>query len=303
VKRSSDTDDGSLDLLLDTICNTFGGVLFISMLVVILLGMSSRQAGLTPPDPEAQAALEALERDRSQSAAKLRTLRSALAIQQQIERQIDDPGLRATVRRLHELQAARDARSAQVDAARAQISQAQIEVNRITRSLADARSAHARAAAELQQAEQELEREMSVRTRTARLPRLRPTIKTEVPFFLRQGRLSALLQPAPAGGMTRNTAESTVRTDAAGLQLAEPVPGAGTPVRGDGSARAAVEQRIAQFNRDRHFIAVVVWPDSFAEFAVVKDILVRQGFEYRLMPWPDGEPIPLGGSTAAALVQ
>ena len=39
----------SLDLLLDTICNTFGGILFIAMLVVILTSQISRDAAPSAP--------------------------------------------------------------------------------------------------------------------------------------------------------------------------------------------------------------------------------------------------------------
>jgi hypothetical protein len=39
----------SLELLLDTICNTFGGVLFIAMMVVLLLQQTSKD--VPPPTP------------------------------------------------------------------------------------------------------------------------------------------------------------------------------------------------------------------------------------------------------------
>ncbi len=57
MTQRNSSDDGSLDLLLDTICNTFGGVLFISLLVVILLNMSSNEAASTPPEEATQAEL------------------------------------------------------------------------------------------------------------------------------------------------------------------------------------------------------------------------------------------------------
>ena len=41
MSRKSSASSDSLDLLLDTICNTFGGVLFIAMLVIILLNISA----------------------------------------------------------------------------------------------------------------------------------------------------------------------------------------------------------------------------------------------------------------------
>ncbi len=54
-RRSLMSDTSSLELLLDTICNTFGGIVFVSLLVVILVNMSSRETADTPPEPVTQA--------------------------------------------------------------------------------------------------------------------------------------------------------------------------------------------------------------------------------------------------------
>ena len=43
MTRKQVQSEGSLDLLLDTICNTFGGVVFIALLVVLLLRLSPVQ--------------------------------------------------------------------------------------------------------------------------------------------------------------------------------------------------------------------------------------------------------------------
>ena len=43
-RHKADLDESSLELLLDTICNTFGGVLFISILVVIMVNLSTKES-------------------------------------------------------------------------------------------------------------------------------------------------------------------------------------------------------------------------------------------------------------------
>jgi hypothetical protein len=40
---------------------------------------------------------------------------------------------------------------------------------------------------------------------------------------------------------------------------------------------------LAPFSPARHHIALAVWPDSFAEFRLVRDHLVRRGFNYELL--------------------
>ena len=54
MSRRAEDDGGSLELLLDTICNTFGGIVFISILVVMLLNFTQEETLPRPPDPELQ---------------------------------------------------------------------------------------------------------------------------------------------------------------------------------------------------------------------------------------------------------
>ena len=49
MSRRRAAKQDSLELLLDTICNTFGGVLFIAILVVMLLQQTGK--GVSPPPP------------------------------------------------------------------------------------------------------------------------------------------------------------------------------------------------------------------------------------------------------------
>ena len=57
MRKVSDHDDG-LDLLLDAICNTFGGIVFIALLVVLLLGNTS--AIKAPPVQDSRSPSEIL---------------------------------------------------------------------------------------------------------------------------------------------------------------------------------------------------------------------------------------------------
>ena len=88
MSRKREGPDGSLELLLDTICNTFGGVLFISILVVILLNMSSKQAETTPPTDAARAELIEAQARLSKTNDELEQLLTAIQTQEQISGQI-----------------------------------------------------------------------------------------------------------------------------------------------------------------------------------------------------------------------
>ncbi|MGH7138338.1 MAG: hypothetical protein ACREHD_21520, partial [Pirellulales bacterium] len=72
----------SLDLLLDTICNTFGGVVFIAILVTLLLQMTGGPQIEAPPDAAQHEELVALENERDEVEARLKSLREAAAQQE-----------------------------------------------------------------------------------------------------------------------------------------------------------------------------------------------------------------------------
>src|SRR4051812_43846695 len=77
-RRTGPTADSSLELLLDTICNTFGGVLFISLLVVILLNHTGQAFQRKAPSPAAQDELKRLRHDLDESARRATTLEATL---------------------------------------------------------------------------------------------------------------------------------------------------------------------------------------------------------------------------------
>ncbi|MFC1757866.1 hypothetical protein ACFL2H_03740, partial [Planctomycetota bacterium] len=104
MKRSIDSNDSSLELLLDTICNTFGGILFISVLVVILLNLSGQQSTETPVNEELHHELMESRIRLAQAKESLSQLRSALEVQAKIESQIVDPDLRDKIKKLRDLQ-------------------------------------------------------------------------------------------------------------------------------------------------------------------------------------------------------
>src|SRR5687768_3661347 len=97
MSRKSSASSDSLDLLLDTICNTFGGVLFIAMLVIILLNMSGEKAASVPATPDAQAQLAAAQAEMVRAQTELDQLRRAAAEQAKLASQFSDPKIKSLV--------------------------------------------------------------------------------------------------------------------------------------------------------------------------------------------------------------
>jgi len=65
----------------------------------------------------------------------------------------------------------------------------------------------------------------------------------------------------------------------------------------DGGSSAALTAELAPFEKGDYYLAVFVWPDSFAHFRELKAVIVRQGYEYRLVPLPQGEKVFMGAKS------
>jgi hypothetical protein len=74
-------------------------------------------------------------------------------------------------------------------------------------------------------------------------------------------------------------------------------------VNANPTRNAAIERRIKSIDKNQYFLKIFVWPDSFKQFLVVKSLVVRQGFEYNLVPMKAGEKVTLGSSSGAEPVQ
>ena len=71
ARRAAAISDDNLELLLDTMCNAFGGVIFIAMLLAVVAQFAEVQ--VKPDLPE----MKTLERQRVELDGKLNTLRTA----------------------------------------------------------------------------------------------------------------------------------------------------------------------------------------------------------------------------------
>jgi hypothetical protein len=299
-RRAASAD--SLDLLLDTICNTFGGVLFIAILVIIIANVSGRTAATVPPSEAARQQLARARDDLAASQQELDTLRRAAQEQTQLARLFGDPKLKALVAdsssQQSSLAAAAAARASHLQDA----AEAQAEANRVAEALAALDAALAKTQKQLAAIQQQLAAERQLRTRTVNLPKQRVTTKEQVAFLLRGGRLYAHRRIGPDGKVALDTADTQVVTQGQAAYL-EPVAGGGTPVGPAGDKSGAIGQKIAGWNPRQHFLTVAVWPDSFEHFPALRQLFVERGFEYQLMPLPDGERVTLTDAPVSKVVQ
>jgi len=303
MSRKSAPSGDSLDLLLDTICNTFGAILFIAMLVAILTNQVSRDAAPKRPSAESSRALRRLRGELTESESRLTKLRQAVRQREDLERRFASPESRGLLESLRSLDDSTDEQTKERAQKLADVAESQADLEETARELEQFAQQMADAQERLRLEKQQLENEASLRSRTSQVPRQRATQKAPIPFFLKAGRFCAFAHRDADGQIVQNEAETRIVEEQPEKKFVEPVAGAGLAIAVDGSNAAEIADRLSDFDKDQHFLSVFVYRDSFAQFESLKNEMIRGGFEYHLVPFPDDGKVYLDNQTEPMLVQ
>lgn len=284
MKRRRKPPLDSLGLLLDTICNAFGGILFITLLLAVLVRMTPTTTEASPAQgaPSAEE-LRALAEQSADLQSEIKTV--TLAVEQLSPLQADDPVLQELA------DSVRDKRS-QAEQAREQRSATLQEVAEDRAEAAEINERNAAVDAEfeartdqLAELQGDLETAKAKKTTQTGRSQVEQTNKIPVGIIIRYGRMYVWHLYSPQGvrlGMNPDDMFIVERTPR-GI-VCSPIPFKGVPIPDDSANGQPIVDRLSQFDSDRHFLDIVVWPDSFKEFGHLRNILVSVGFEYNLLP-------------------
>jgi hypothetical protein len=287
MARRKNVEASSLELLLDTICNTFGGIIFLAILMAILVQMAGPHARQSA-DAATQQELASLDARKTGIAAELDALRRVVEQQDRLVERLVKPEDREETERLLSFKRSKSGLTSAKLESLGEINSHEIEVGRIAQELASLDAARAQAEAQLSELETALRAELRSRTINTKLPKIQATDKRGVPICLAQDRLTVLIKPR--AGLVYNDKEFDIRIDPmTGRRSIRPKSGAGTPLAADSRSRDAVVARLAGFNKDKDYLAIFVWPDSFDQFKELRGVMVDLGFSYRLVPMPPGQ--------------
>lgn len=270
----------SLDLILDTVCNTFGCILLLALLVSIV----ARHAG-----------------------SRLRPSLEALELQKRWEDEWDrnramQAEWQALTKQLAELPQGAEALGRQEQSLRDQCRQLVQEIQRLESQRQQLQQKHDQAKHQSEDLRRTLDRvraELDLAAKSLAEKKDEVVLsmehealgKSRVSLIVRFGRLYVWHRYNALGlraGL--NTDEFRVVGREPDGVLTQPKPYAGVPLDAPG-ADAQVAQRLRAFRPQAQALDVAVWPDSFAEFTVLRRVAVRMGFEYRLLPMSEGEPL------------
>lgn len=288
--RRRPLDDSSLDLLLDTICNVFGGILFLALLVVL----TSRQLPThrSRPVVEGQVTSEQVirrELERLQiEQAGLQQKHAALVAAADLTSTGIDPAMLEAVasasERQQDLESQVVAQRQVVADLERQIEQHRQRTQRAVIASRDAKTQLASRQARQRQAEAE-------RTSQLRMPRSRPSDKREFIVAISGGKLFFPCRYDGDGHLLGWDEGVVVAIDNTVLRLR---PEGGIGIDDEAAAAEAIQPIVTKVRPRTHCIAIAVWPDAYPQFRLVRDALVKAGFEYKLVLLPDEGKLSLG---------
>lgn len=283
-------DSDSLDLLLDTITNTFGGILFIAMLVVVLVSLTQPRRERRGDDSSALAStsqdLARLEYERS-------VLERSLRLQKVTWEESRSPETRALLEEVARLDDAVATLDRTQDQLRQQIEEYESQIK-----------ARKEQAEELQRKASQLEEEIPLLVRSIRkeLEQMRvagqkPVLKhAETVGFtavLRYGKLYFPDRFDTTGTIRTgvNLDEMIILSESVNEIIITPNPAAGTDANDARAVRERFESLPSLRSPQTTHIVVCVWDDSFGEFGIVRRVLVELGYRYRLILVPTGDGV------------
>jgi len=279
VRRGGAGDISSLDLLLDTICNTFGGIVFIALLLAILAQAAGETAKV-----DTTAERRRLENTRRQQQVEELTA-SVHALEKKLQKSSSPPALATNT-------AASDLAQAMATNAllRAEVEAKEAAVAAVKSSLGAERlkdSEKDRDVALIRRKIDELAVPASRETAPVavrRLPRVGKVAGTYMTRWVavHRGRFH-MIDPI------EHTSKALlgVEFDPAVRVHHEPdswvvelPPGGGQPIRAGCERAGVLAALLAKIAPQRHVIRFMVDPDSFAEFNYIKELLVSRGYRY-----------------------
>jgi prefoldin subunit 5 len=240
MARTSQPTD-SLELLLETICNTFGAILFIALLVVILL----QQAGRTPQTDtspvQSPAELAWLEHELNTLRDEAQQLRERQQSRQQQLAAVAPLVLQALTTDRSSQRSRRDPLEAERTAVRQAVAAA-VELARRKAPLDELDRQRRRTQEQIDKLQQELQRLHASKTREVRTPLVTTeSSRREAAIVVQYGRMSLCCRDTARGTeIGPNLDDFLVLDEVAGHLRLTPKPTAGTALNDSPECRAAI---------------------------------------------------------------
>jgi len=295
-RRRAESD--SLDMLLDTICNVLGGIVFIVMLIAVLAFARAGDDSLLrgKSRAEVQAAFGEASRIVRLELRRDELLEALAALSPEVEVAADDStDIESRRLELMELLAEAESRRARLEELRQRV---RGDVRELAEQVDDAEGMAAELERQIESLTRRVEQERARRTVEARLPIRRTTRREPIHCVIRGDRIHVLwtLDPntrTPAWGRTEPRDVRSVRTPVAGGDQVDIhlLPNGGFRINEDFATHPRWRELIATAAREQTFLSFFVEASGFESFLQVKAATLGAGFQYDVMTWDGVEPV------------
>jgi len=300
---NQDSGGGSLDLLLDTMCNLFGGIVFVALLVALLAGDgASKKVNQTlhPTEDLLQREIVNLQADRD-------ALRQSIEEEQKKSEKSKDSKVSADQQAVlilkSELNALREGLKLVVEnppkgqdlgeflkknkERKIQLENESVALNNKAKSLKEEKERLANRLADLEERGKKV---ASERTQDFRFPRERPTAKKRLWILVHYDSFYPVFDLRGSGSMRLDLIDVSELPGKTVIQA----------IRGRGLKSAQeFSDWLSGLNASEMFPVFVVYPDSFSKYMTIRDIALKNKIEYGSKFEEEGEPLTLvteGGS-------
>lgn len=295
-RRNRNADDG-LELFLDTICNTFGGIIFLAILLAIITQTKSLvESSGTSEVPSTAAEVRELQQRMDEVEASIASLNSALSEMPEVEVSDDLAEFFEKDMQLKEFQAEIQQLRQDSESAKEKIT-ALLEENAELTEENEAIPAKLRSLREdVQERADEISSVIQEKETLLRLPRETVTSKSSSLVLLQQGR--AYIAGQYNSLLNRMDGPHVETEDIAGGKVISPKRGSGVLV-GD----RALRDLLRTTKQRGMIITLAVWPDSYEIFASLKQNLVDIDLKYQIWVQRPGEELEISIGTGNSRAQ
>jgi len=293
--RKQPVQADSLELLLDTICNMFGGIVFISLLVILMLQQS---AGTTPEEDLVDLlAIEKLEQEVSLARSTNERVRQAREQQAALIAKYVPVALQES---LHELESLSE-KNAKLEHRSQALRENNLEKVKGIDQTQHALTASDELLMELQGSVEKLETEVAatLSEHSVAFPRASHVRgATAIQVSVRFGRLYFRhdLSQLRHGHWLPNLEDYVVTQNNENFYEVQVRPQAGLALADREQVKALLRDRLRNYPPARWTISISLWPESFQAFRQVRELLTELGYQFTVVT-PDSAVIDRGGET------
>lgn len=300
MRRKSSPND-SLEMFLDTICNTFGGILFILLFVVLQLR--------TTQDTVSQKAAQSVEAAQFRQAENrlLDSERRAIDLKTQWDyckkyaNVFTDEETRELYKRWLSLTETNNRLYKDNLKLAAQLAVFDNKTSQNAKNIENLKQQVEALRAEQKTLARQNDELRNKNKQNITLPQLRTSYKSEVGIILRFGRIYLWHRYNTSGvRLGLNTDDFTILEEDSYSLSTVPNPWCGIDLMGR-DAVDKIERLISPFNAREHKMVLLVSPDTFAQYHIVRDFLKKRSFDIRpITLGPDDSIADRGGSNTEA---